>query len=181
MLQIEDLEINDVKLIKTNRFLDDRGFFQQNYQYDEYSLLGIKNNFVQDNWSFSKKGVLRGLHYQVKFSQAKLVQVLSGSVFDVVVDLRMNSSTYGKWVGRTLSDKNGYQLYVPKEFAHGFLVLESNTTFIYKCDSNYKPEYEYGIKWDDPTINIKWPNIDVDYIISKKDKELPKFKEIKHF
>ncbi len=181
MLQIEHLEINDVKLIKTNRFLDNRGFFQQNYQYDEYSLLGIKTNFIQDNWSFSKKGVLRGLHYQVKFPQAKLVQVLSGSVFDVVVDLRTNSSTYGKWVGKTLSDKNGYQLFVPKGFAHGFLVLESNTTFIYKCDSNYKPEYECGIRWDDPIINIKWPKIDVDYVISKKDKELPKLKEIKHF
>lgn len=176
MLKIEDLEINDVKLIKTKRFLDDRGFFQQNYQSDEYSILGIKNTFVQDNWSYSKKGVLRGLHYQDRFPQAKLVQVLQGSVFDVAVDVRKNSSTYGNWIGKTLSDKNGYQLYIPKGFAHGFLVLEPNTTFIYKCDSYYNSEDELGIRWNDPLINIKWPKLDVDYIISEKDKKYPLLK-----
>ena len=176
MIEIENLDINDIKLIKTKRHDDSRGFFQQNYHFKDYSDLGIKNDFVQDNWSYSHKGVLRGLHYQEKNSQAKLVQVIKGSIFDVAVDLRSKSPTFGKWVGKTLSDKNGYQLFIPRGFAHGFLVLESNTSLVYKCDDYYNSNDERGIIWNDPTINVKWPFFN-NLIISNKDQCLPSLEE----
>ncbi len=180
MIEVENLSLEGIKLIKTKKFTDDRGSFQQNYHRDEYKKVGILNNFVQDNWSTSEKGVLRGLHYQLNFPQAKLVQVLKGEVYDVAVDLRENSPTFKKWIGVILNPENGYQLYIPSGFAHGFLTLKSKTEFIYKCDNFYVSNDEYGIRWDDPIINIKWPKISVDYIISEKDKELPSLKEIKH-
>ena len=162
-------------MIKTKKFYDDRGSFQQNYHRDDYKKVGILNNFVQDNWSTSEKGVLRGLHYQLNFPQAKLVQVLKGEVYDVAVDLRINSPTFKKWIGVILNPENGYQLYIPRGFAHGFLTLKSKTEFIYKCDNIFVKNDEYGLRWDDSTINIEWPSTS-NLVISEKDKALPVFK-----
>ena len=179
MIEIENLDIREVKLIKAKRYDDNRGFFRENYHFKDYVALGITNNFVQDNWSYSQKGVLRGIHYQEKNPQAKLVQVIQGSIFDVAVDIRPKSPTYGKWVGKILSDKNGYQLFIPKGFAHGFLALESNTSIVYKCDDYYNPNEERGIIWNDPQVNVKWP-ISNNLIISNKDKSLPSLEEINY-
>ena len=175
MIEVQNLSLEGIKLIKTKKFYDDRGAFQQNYHRDDYKKVGILNNFVQDNWSTSEKGVLRGLHYQLNFPQAKLVQVLKGEVFDVAVDLRINSPTFKKWIGVILNPENGYQLYIPRGFAHGFLTLKSETEFIYKCDNVYVKNDEYGLRWDDSTINIEWPSTS-NLVISEKDKALPVFK-----
>ena len=175
MIEVENLSLEGIKLIKTKKFYDDRGSFQQNYHRDDYKKVGILNNFVQDNWSTSEKGVLRGLHYQLNFPQAKLVQVLKGEVYDVAVDLRINSPTFKKWIGVILNPENGYQLYIPRGFAHGFLTLKSKTEFIYKCDNIFVKNDEYGLRWDDPTINIEWPSTS-NLVISEKDKALPVFK-----
>ena len=175
MIEVENLSLEGTKLIKTKKFYDDRGSFQQNYHRDDYKKVGILNNFVQDNWSTSEKGVLRGLHYQLNFPQAKLVQVLKGEVYDVAVDLRINSPTFKKWIGVILNPENGYQLYIPRGFAHGFLTLKSKTEFIYKCDNIFVKNDEYGLRWDDSTINIEWPSTS-NLVISEKDKALPVFK-----
>lgn len=175
MIEVENLSLEGIKLIKTKKFYDDRGSFQQNYHRDDYKKVGILNNFVQDNWSTSEKGVLRGLHYQLNFPQAKLVQVLKGEVYDVAVDLRINSPTFKKWIGVILNPENGYQLYIPRGFAHGFLTLKSKTEFIYKCDNIFVKNDEYGLRWDDSTINIEWPSTS-NLVISEKDKALPVFK-----
>jgi len=167
-------------IIETKRFQDERGFFIENYNTKEFVKLGITSNFVQDNYSLSKKGVLRGLHFQVSHPQGKLVRVISGKVFDVAVDLRLNSSTFGKWYGLELSADNGRQFYIPPGFAHGFLTLEDNTIFFYKCTDYYYPEDEGGIIWNDKDINIQWPLSQIEnIIISDKDKNLPSFIEIK--
>ena len=173
-MKIENLQIPDVKLIKPRRFNDDRGFFQQIYHYEMYADAGITTRFVQDNWSRSTKGVLRGLHYQLEHSQAKLLSVIQGEVFDVVVDLRRNSSTFGKWVGEVLSAENGNQLYVPEGFAHGFLVLSDTVDFMYKCSDYYTLGDEYGVMWNDKEIGIDWPEIECP-VISEKDAVLPGF------
>ena len=175
MIEVENLSLEGIKLIKTKKFYDDRGSFQQNYHRDDYKNVGFLNNFVQDNWSTSEKGVLRGLHYQLNFPQAKLVQVLKGEVYDVAVDLRINSPTFKKWIGVILNPENGYQLYIPRGFAHGFLTLKSKTEFIYKCDNIFVKNDEYGLRWDDSTINIEWPSTS-NLVISEKDKALPVFK-----
>ena len=175
MIEVENLSLEGIKLIKTKKFYDDRGSFQQNYHRDDYKKVGILNNFVQDNWSTSEKGVLRGLHYQLNFPQAKLVQVLKGEVYDVAVDLRINSPTFKKWIGVILNPENGYQLYIPRGFAHGFLTLKSKTEFIYKCDNIFVKNDEYGLRWDDSTINIEWPSTS-NLVLSEKDKALPVFK-----
>ena len=175
MIEVENLSLEGIKLIKTKKFYDDRGSFQQNYHRDDYKKVGILNNFVQDNWSTSEKGVLRGLHYQLNFPQAKLVQVLKGEVYDVAVDLRINSPTFKKWIGVILNPENGYQLYIPRGFAHGFLTLKSKTEFIYKCYNIFVKIDEYGLRWDDSTINIEWPSTS-NLVISEKDKALPVFK-----
>jgi dTDP-4-dehydrorhamnose 3,5-epimerase len=179
-MEIINLQIPDVKLITPRRFDDDRGFFQQTYQYEQYAAAGITTRFVQDNWSHSSKGVLRGLHYQFEHSQAKLVSVIRGEVFDVVVDMRRNSPTFGKWAGEILSAEKGNQLYVPEGFAHGFLVLSDTVDFMYKCNDYYTPGDEYGVMWNDPEIGIEWPEMD-DPIISEKDAVLPSLSEAKHF
>lgn len=173
-MKIENLSIPDVKLIKPRRFDDDRGFFQQTYQYEQYAEAGIDTRFVQDNWSRSSKGVLRGLHYQLEHAQSKLVSVIQGEVFDVAVDMRRSSPTFGQWVGACLSAENGHQLFVPKGFAHGFLVLSDTVDFMYKCDDYYAPGDEYGVIWNDPVVGIEWPDMD-NLIISDKDKVLPGF------
>ena len=178
MIEIENLALEGVKLIKTKKFFDDRGSFQQNYHKDEYKKFGILNNFVQDNWSTSEKGVLRGLHYQFYSPQAKLIQVIKGEVYDVAVDLRVGSPTFKKWIGILLNPENGYQLYIPRGFAHGFLTLKSGTEFIYKCDNYYKSDDQHGIRWDDSSLNINWPIEDnIDLCISEKDRKLPIFKD----
>lgn len=175
---VEQLEIPEVLLIKPSRFGDERGFFQQTFQKNDYAKYGIKREFVQDNHSFSEKGVLRGLHYQHENPQAKLVSVITGSVFDVAVDLRKDSATFGQWVGRVLSAENGNQMYVPRGFAHGFLVLSETVNFIYKCDDFYLPGDEYTVLWDDETLNIEWPLKGLAPNLSPKDRQGLALKDI---
>jgi len=175
-MNVVSLEIPDVKLVKPRRFDDDRGFFCQTYHQKQYQDAGIPSVFVQDNWSNSSKGVLRGLHYQLKNPQAKLVSVLCGEVFDVVVDIRRGSPTFGKWVAERLSAENGLQLYVPEGLAHGFLVLSDRVDFLYKCSDFYTPGDEYGIRWDDSEVGVQWP-LDTVPILAEKDREAPLLKD----
>lgn len=170
--------INGMFIIEPTVFGDDRGYFLETYHYDEFKAAGIDVNFVQDNQSKSKRGVLRGLHFQTKNPQGKLVRVISGEVFDVGVDLRAGSSTFGKWVGATLSAKNKRQLYIPAGFAHGFLVLSNEAEFVYKCTNFYDPQNEGGIIYNDPDISVNWPiSEDMTILLSSKDQFLPSFKE----
>ncbi len=176
-MKIIETAIPDVKLVTPRHFDDDRGFFCQTYHQQQYQDAGIPSVFVQDNWSHSSKGVLRGLHYQLKNPQAKLVSVLRGEVFDVAVDVRRGSPTFGKWVGERLSAENGLQLYVPEGFAHGFLVLSDEVDFLYKCSDFYTPGDEYGIRWDDPDIGTQWP-MDGVPILAEKDQKAPFLKDV---
>lgn len=163
-------DIPDVKIIKPKVFGDERGFFLETFTLKRYQqMLDIKElNFVQDNHSRSQKGVLRGLHFQKENSQGKLVRVVRGEVFDVAVDIRKNSPTYGKWVGVNLSEENKNQLWIPPGLAHGFLVLSDIADFEYKCTNYYDPSSEGCLIWNDPKVNIKWPISDP--ILSEKDK-----------
>lgn len=179
-MDVVELAIPDVKLITPRRFNDDRGFFVQTYHYEQYAEAGIDVRFVQDNWSHSSEGVLRGLHFQYKHAQSKLVTVLRGEVFDVAVDMRKNSATFGQWVGEILSAENGRQLFVPKGFAHGFMVLSETVDFVYKCDDFYTPGDEYGVMWNDPAIGIEWP-LNIEPIVSEKDAVLPMLAEANCF
>jgi dTDP-4-dehydrorhamnose 3,5-epimerase len=156
--------IEGLYIIETKVFGDQRGYFMETYNYDAFKAAGLDMIFVQDNQSSSKKGVLRGLHLQTKYSQGKLVRVIKGEVFDVAVDLRENSKTYGKWFGTILNEKN-IQLYVPEGFAHGFLVLSDEAEFSYKCTNFYHPEYEKSIAWDDSDIGIEWPLEGIEQIL----------------
>jgi len=173
-------KIKDLYIIEPTVFGDDRGYFMETYNYDEFKEAGLDMVFVQDNESKSKKGVLRGLHFQKEYSQGKLVRVLSGEVFDVAVDLRKNSETYGKWQGVMLSGENKRQFYVPQGFAHGFLVTSEEAEFVYKCTNLYHPEFEGGIAWDDSDIGIEWPleNIE-EVLLSEKDKNADSLKASK--
>lgn len=148
---------------------DSRGYFMETYNQKDMQEAGLPMMFVQDNQSFSVKGVLRGLHFQKEHPQGKLIRVIRGNVFDVAVDLRIGSSTYGKWFGIELSEENKKQIYIPEGFAHGFLVLSDVAEFCYKCTDFYHPGDEGGIAWDDPSIGIEWPQLDVGYILSEKD------------
>jgi dTDP-4-dehydrorhamnose 3,5-epimerase len=149
--------IEGLYVIEPKVFEDERGYFMETYNYNSFKAVGLNMVFVQDNQSKSKKGVLRGLHFQKKHPQGKLVRVISGEVFDVAVDLRKNSPTYKKWYGIILSAENKKQLYIPEGFAHGFLVLSDEAEFTYKCTDFYYPEDECGIIWDDKEIGIEWP------------------------
>ena len=169
-------EIEDVFIIEPKVFGDSRGYFMETYNENDFKEQGLDFRFVQDNQSASKKGVLRGLHFQKTHPQTKLVRVLSGEVFDVAVDLRKGSKTYGKWIGVILSAENKKQFLIPKGFAHGFLVLSDHAEFAYKCDDFYHPEDEAGIRWNDPNIGIVWPEIE-DVILSDKDRNNPLLKE----
>lgn len=169
-MEVRSLAIPDVKLITPKRFGDERGYFEQTFHRSDYLAAGIEADFVQDNHSKSVGGVLRGLHYQRQNPQAKLVSVLSGAVFDVVVDVRRSSAYFGQWVGAEISAANGQQLFVPAGFAHGFLVLSEKVNFYYKCDAYYAPGDEYCIRWDDPDLNIAWP-LEGEPSLSVKDKE----------
>ena len=164
--------IEGVYIIENQVFGDERGYFMETYQKDLFDEAGLEFNFVQDNQSRSKKGVLRGLHFQYTQPQGKLVRVIKGEVFDVAVDLRPGSKTYGKWEGVILSEENKKQFYIPEGFAHGFLVLSDIAEFTYKCTDFYNPGDEGGIKWDDPEIGIEWPMDDIDeLILSEKDQK----------
>lgn len=166
--------IDGVMVIEPTVFGDARGYFMETYSAAEFSANGITTTFVQDNQSKSRKGVLRGLHFQKKHSQGKLVRVISGEVFDVAVDLRPGSSTYGKWEGVLLSAENKKQFYIPRGFAHGFLVLSEEAEFVYKCDDFYHPEDEGGLLWNDPDVGIEWPiSADMNILLSDKDQKNP--------
>lgn len=153
-------KIEGVYIITSTVFGDSRGYFMETYNEQDFKAAGLNYTFVQDNQSASTKGVLRGLHFQKTHPQAKLVRVLTGEVFDVAVDLRKGSTTYGQWVGEVLSGENKKQLMIPRGFAHGFVVLSDYAEFAYKCDDFYHPEDEGGIIWNDPDINIQWPLIE---------------------
>lgn len=164
--------IEGLYVIEPRVFEDNRGYFMETYNYQDFKDAGLEMNFVQDNQSKSSKGVLRGLHFQKKHPQGKLVRVISGEVFDVAVDIRKGSKTYGKWYGVILSAKNKKQFYIPEGFAHGFLVLSEEAEFTYKCTDFYHPEDEDGIRWNDPDIGIEWPINDCNNILlSEKDKK----------
>ena len=158
-----ETEIPGVVVIEPTVFGDDRGYFMETYQIDDFAAAGIDKPFVQDNQSRSTKGVLRGLHFQKRYPQTKLVRVVRGAVFDVAVDLRAKSETYGKWYGVTLSAENKKQFLIPKGFAHGFLVLSDEAEFCYKCDDFYHPNDEGGLAWNDPEIGVEWPDVKGEY------------------
>ena len=173
-----ETSIEGVHIIEPMVFGDERGYFMETYHERDFKEVGIDAVFVQDNQSKSKKGVLRGLHFQRTKPQGKLVRVIRGEVFDVVVDLRRDSATYGEWEGVLLSEDNKKQFYIPEGFAHGFLVLSDEAEFIYKCTDFYDAEDECGILWNDPQIGIEWPLEGVDEIIlSEKDEKWKPLKE----
>ena len=165
-----ETEIAGVFVIEPKVFGDERGYFMETYNKADFAEAGIDCTFVQDNQSMSRKGVLRGLHFQKTYPQAKLVRVTKGSVFDVAVDLRSDSPTWGKSVGVVLSEEKKNQFFIPKGFAHGFLVLSEIAEFTYKCDEYYHPEDEGGIAWDDPSMGIVWPEVDCEICLSEKDR-----------
>jgi dTDP-4-dehydrorhamnose 3,5-epimerase len=170
--------IEGVYIIEPNVFGDSRGYFMETYNYEEFREAGLPMAFVQDNQSKSNRGVLRGLHFQTKYPQGKLVRVIKGEVFDVAVDLRSNSKTYGQWISAFLTEKNKKQFYIPEGFAHGFLVLSHEAEFAYKCTQFYHPEYEGSIAWNDPDINIEWPMNGIhEVLLSDKDKVAKKLRE----
>ena len=174
----QETGIEGLYVIKPTVFEDNRGFFMETYNKNDFKEIGIDTEFVQDNQSKSTKGVLRGLHFQKQFPQAKLVRVIKGAVYDVAVDLRKDSKTYGKYYGVTLTEENKLQFFIPKGFAHGFLVLADEAEFVYKCNDFYHPGDEGGIAWNDETINVKWPLEEIGgvekLIQSEKDKNWPK-------
>ena len=152
-------------------FGDARGFFLETYHYRKYRHVGIDRRFVQDNYSHSCRGTVRGLHYQLHHPQAKLVSVVWGEIYDVAVDIRLGSPTFGQWVGQTLSEEHRCQLYIPEGFAHGFCVLSERADVMYKCTEFYHRDDDYGILWCDPSIGIEWPNAEP--VLSEKDRALP--------
>lgn len=175
-----DTEIEGLKLIEPHQFYDERGYFIKDFEKDVFEKNGLPTLFYENNESKSKKGTLRGLHFQIKHSQGKLIRVIKGSVYDVAVDLRPDSPTYGKWQGFYLSESNKNLLYIPENFAHGFLALEDDTIFSYKCTDKYTPEYDSGIIWNDSDIGVEWPLDKVkEIIISNKDRVLQSFEEYK--
>lgn len=165
-----------VLLIEPDVFKDERGFFLETYHQPRYAEGGIDRVFVQDNRSHSHRGILRGLHYQLKHAQGKLVYVVTGEIFDVAVDIRRGSSTFGQWFGTHLSSENNRQIFVPEGFAHGFCVLSETVDVIYKCTDIYAPQDEFGILWADPDIGIEWP-VETP-LVSQKDKQNPALKEV---
>lgn len=175
-MKLVETAIPEVKLIEMDIFRDQRGFFLESYHARKFEALGIPHCFVQDNHSKSVKGTLRGLHYQLPRAQGKLVRVTQGEVYDVAVDIRVGSPTFGKWFGTTLSAENMRQMFVPGGFAHGFCVLSDTAEFQYKCTDFYAPECEMAIAWNDPDIAIDWPVKTP--LLSKKDGMNPKLSEI---
>ena len=181
-MQVLETEIPDVKIVIPKVFRDARGYFLETYNKERYEAIGIYADFVQDNVSCSSKGVIRGLHWQAApYTQAKLVSVIKGAVWDVAVDIRKGSPTFGKYVAVELTAENGRQFYIPRGFAHGFMVLEDNTIFSYKCDNLYCPSAERGLRYDDPMVNIAWPKLNIEPILSEKDLRHLTLKEIEAF
>lgn len=173
--------IKGLKVITPAVYGDNRGYFMETYNYNDFAAVGIDCQFVQDNQSASKKGVLRGLHFQINYPQDKLVRVIKGEVYDVVVDMREGSETYGKWFGVLLSEENKKQFFIPKNFAHGFLVLSDYAEFCYKVTDFYHPNDEGGIIWNDPEIGIEWPIPEnMELIMSEKDHNWDSLKELKN-
>ncbi|SFA77600.1 dTDP-4-dehydrorhamnose 3,5-epimerase [Acetitomaculum ruminis DSM 5522] len=171
-IKVTTCDIEGLKIIEPAVFGDERGYFMETYNYNDFKEAGIAEVFVQDNQSASKKGVLRGLHFQINFPQDKLVRVINGEVFDVAVDLRKGSKTYGKWFGVTLSAENKKQFFIPKDFAHGFVVLSDYAEFAYKCTDFYHPNDEGGIAYNDPSIGIEWPfDENFELTLSEKDQK----------
>ena len=176
-MEIKTTPLDGLLVIQPNVFTDARGFFYESYQQTHYTKLGLPH-FVQDNLSHSSQHVLRGLHYQYPHAQGKLVGVIRGTVFDVAVDIRRQSPTFGHWFSIVLSDENHQQLYIPPGFAHGFCVLSDKADFYYKCTDFYQPNHEHGIIWDDKNLNISWPTSSP--LLSTKDARFPSLCEIKH-
>ena len=177
-IKVTTCEIEGLCVIEPTVFKDERGYFMETYNQNDFKEAGLDMVVVQDNQSMSTRGVLRGLHYQKQFPQGKLVRVVRGTVFDVAVDLRTGSKTYGNWFGVELSAENKKQFYIPEGFAHGFLVLSDEAEFVYKCTDFYHPGDEGGMAWNDPEIGIEWPLQDgVELIISEKDQKWGGFKE----
>lgn len=171
--------IEGLKVIEPTVFGDARGYFMETYNYNDFKEVGIDQIFVQDNQSSSRRGVLRGLHFQIHYPQDKLVRVVKGEVFDVAVDLRQGSATYGQWYGVLLSAENKKQFFIPKNFAHGFLVLSEEAEFCYKCTDFYHPNDEGGLLWNDPDIGIAWPIPEgMELIFSEKDKKWGNLREL---
>lgn len=178
-MKVVETGIEGLKAIEPDRFADSRGYFCETWNERKYRAAGITVTFVQDNESLSSKGVIRGLHWQAgEHAQAKLVRVVRGAVWDVAVDLREGSPSFGKYAAFELNTENNLQFFIPRGFAHGFVVLRDDTVFSYKCDNFYCPESERGIRFDDPDINIKWPELDVPYLLSEKDRRYPFLKEL---
>ncbi|MCD8380033.1 MAG: dTDP-4-dehydrorhamnose 3,5-epimerase [Lachnospiraceae bacterium] len=169
-ITVETCHIDGLKVVTPTVFGDNRGYFMETYNYNDFCEAGIDQVFVQDNQSASRKGVLRGLHFQYQYPQDKLVRVIRGEVFDVAVDLREGSETFGQWFGVLLSEENKKQLFIPKNFAHGFLVLSDYAEFVYKCSDFYHPNDEGGIRYDDKDIGVEWPIPEgMELILSEKD------------
>lgn len=171
-MNVIDTEIPEVKIIEPKIFGDERGFFMETWNQKQFeeNVTGKLTRFVQDNHSKSKKGILRGLHYQTENTQGKLVRVVNGEVYDVAVDIRKSSPTFGKWVGVYLSEENKRQLWIPEGFAHGFYVTSDEAEFVYKCTDYYNPNFEHSIQWNDPVIKIEWPIGNSKPVLSEKDK-----------
>lgn len=183
---VKKTPIKDLVIIETKVFGDSRGFFMETYNQASFEELGLTMNFVQDNHSKSKKGVLRGLHFQTKHTQGKLVRVIKGRVYDVAVDLRKGSETFGQWYGIELSGENKLMFYVPEGFAHGFLTLDDETEFVYRCTDLYAPEYDSGILWSDKILNIDWKFKEFginpeELTISDKDQKQQEFNPNKNY
>lgn len=179
-IEVKQTGIEGLAIVQPQIFGDERGYFMEVYNQKVFNEAGLNLVFVQDNESRSKKGVLRGLHFQRQCSQGKLVRCTEGAVWDVGVDLRKGSPTYGQWAGATLTAENKTMLYIPEGFAHGFVVLSETATFNYKCTNFYAPEYDGGIRWNDPDIGVKWPIEGLgELLLSEKDQHQPFLKDIK--
>lgn len=177
--QVRTTPLEGLLVVETRVFGDDRGHFLETWNAKSLRELGLETEFVQDNQSLSRKGTIRGLHFQVKHPQAKLVRVFQGRAFDVAVDLRRGSATFGQWYGTVLDHENHRQLFIPAGFAHGFLALEEGTGFFYKCSDHYHPGDEGGILWCDPDLAIDWPLEEIgDPVVSDKDRAFPPFSRV---
>lgn len=181
-MKVTDTKICDVKVIEPQIFEDERGFFFESFNHEKFEdAIGSSVSFVQDNHSKSTKGVLRGLHYQLPpYAQGKLVRVIQGEVFDVAVDIRKSSPSFGRWVGEKLSAENKKQLWIPEGFAHGFLTLSESAEFLYKTTDYYAPDYEGSLLWSDENIGVKWPD-DLSTVVSRKDNNAPILENIELF
>ena len=177
-MKVQSTDLPGVFLIEPRRFDDSRGFFMETFHQQRYTDAGLDLRFVQDNYSRSCRSTVRGLHYQIKHPQGKLVQVLHGEIFDLAVDLRRDSATFGRWFGVTLSETNHLRLYIPPGCAHGFCVMSENADFIYKCTDLYHPEHERTLLWNDPDVRIDWPTLPAEPILSDKDRNGTPFSQI---